>query len=138
MSAERAVSPWGTEPILSDLEAMMWRAEADPRLRSTGIFVDLLDHAPEWNRLLEAHRWAVALVPRLRQRVVDDQSGMNSPTWVIDDDFDLSYHLRHVRLPASGTFNEVLAIAQTSAMTPLDRARPLWVATLVERLADGS
>ena len=31
---------WGTDPTMNDLEAMMWRAEADPRLRSTGIFVD--------------------------------------------------------------------------------------------------
>jgi diacylglycerol O-acyltransferase / wax synthase len=137
MSAEPGETPWGIEPTLSDLEAMMWRAEADPRLRSTGIFVDLLDRAPEWNRLLAAHKWAVALVPRLRQRVVDAPVGINSPTWVMDGDFDLSYHLRRVQLPAPGTFDQVLAIAQTTAMTPLDRARPLWEATLVEGLSDG-
>ena len=137
MSGERRESPWGVEPVLSDLEAMMWRAEADPRLRSTGIFVDVLDRAPDWDRLLRAHEWAIALVPRLRQRVVDDAIGINSPTWVLDHDFDLSYHLRRVRLPAPGTFDQVLALAQTTAMTPLDRARPLWEATLVEGQSDG-
>jgi WS/DGAT/MGAT family acyltransferase len=122
---------------MSDLEAMMWRAEADPRLRSTGMFVDRLDRVPDWDRLLAAHRWAVELVPRLRQRVAEDPIPINSPTWEPDPSFDLDYHLRRVRAPEPGTFDQVLSLAQASAMTPLDRARPLWEATLVEGLADG-
>jgi WS/DGAT/MGAT family acyltransferase len=122
---------------MSDLEAMMWRAEADPRLRSSGVFVDLLDRVPDWDRLVAASEWAVALVPRLRQRVVEDPLRLNSPTWVLDRDFDLSYHVRRVRVPAPGTFDQVLELAQASAMTPLDGARPLWEAVLVEGLADG-
>jgi WS/DGAT/MGAT family acyltransferase len=129
---------WGADPVMSDLEAMMWRAEADPRLRSTGIFVDRLDHAPEWGRVVAAHEWATQLVPRLRQRVRADSSPLGSPTWELDPDFDLGYHLRHVRVPEPAGFDEVLAIAQTIAMTPLDRARPLWEATLVQGLADGT
>jgi WS/DGAT/MGAT family acyltransferase len=137
MNAEAEVLEWGTEPVMSDLEAMMWRAEADPRLRSTGIFVDLLDRVPDWDRLVAASEWAVALVPRLRQRVVEDPLGLNSPTWVLDGDFDLSYHVRRVRVPEPGTFDQVLSMAQAAAMTPLDPARPLWEAVLVEGLADG-
>lgn len=122
---------------MSDVEAMMWRAEADPRLRSTGIFVDRLDRVPDWDRLIAAHRWAVELVPRLRQRVAEQSIPINSPSWEPDPGFDLDYHLRRVRAPEPGTFDQVLALAQASAMTPLDRARPLWEATLVEGLADG-
>lgn len=129
---------WGADPVMSDLETMMWRAEADPRLRSTGIFVDRLDHAPEWGRVLAAHEWATELVPRLRQRVREDSSPLGAPTWELDPGFDLAYHLRHVQVPEPAGFNEVLAIAQAIAMTPLDRARPLWEATLVEGLADGT
>jgi diacylglycerol O-acyltransferase len=129
---------WGTEPAMSDLEAMMWRAEADPRLRSTGIFVDRLDHAPDWDRLVAAHEWAVRIVPRLRQRVVESPLPLLSPTWELDPGFDLAYHLRRVRVPEPGTFDQMIALAEVSAMTPLDRARPLWEATLVEGLADGS
>lgn len=129
---------WGTDPTMNDLEAMMWRAEADPRLRSTGIFVDRLDRVPDWDRLWAAHEWAIQLVPRLRQRVCEDASPLTSPTWEIDPGFDLAYHVRRVRVPEPGTFDQVLAIAQATAMTPLDRARPLWEATLVEGLADGT
>lgn len=134
---EREVAGWGVEPEMSDLEAMMWRAEADPRLRSTGIFVDRLDRAPDWDRLVAAHEWAVELVPRLRQRVSEDPLGLNPPVWATDTGFDLSYHLRRVRAPEPGTWDQALELAQASAMTPLDRARPLWEATLVEGLDGG-
>jgi diacylglycerol O-acyltransferase / wax synthase len=130
-------SGWGTEPVMNDLEAMMWRAEADPRLRSTGIFVDRLDRAPDWARLRAAHEWAVGLVPRLRQRVHDDPLSLSPPVWALDPNFDLDYHLRRVNVPAPGHWEQVLEIAQTAAMTPLDRARPLWEATLVEGLQNG-
>jgi diacylglycerol O-acyltransferase / wax synthase len=130
--------PWGTDPTMNDLEAMMWRAEADPRLRATGIFVDRLDQAPDWDRLVAAHEWAVQLVPRLRQRVQDDLSSISPPVWEVDDGFDLTYHLRRVRVAEPGSFDQVLTLAAASAMTPLDRARPLWEATLVEGLSDGS
>src|ERR1700760_819664 len=46
-----AASQWGAEPVMSDMEALMWRSEASPRLRSGGVIVDLLDSTPEWDRL---------------------------------------------------------------------------------------
>ena len=128
---------WGVDPSLNDVEALMWKAEASPKLRSAGVFVDLLDREPDWDRLVAAHEWAIGLVPRLRQRVVDDPLRIGPPTWVLDPGFDLGYHLRRVRGPEPGTFDQVLTVAQSLAMSPLDRARPLWEAVLVEGLADG-
>jgi WS/DGAT/MGAT family acyltransferase len=134
---EAPATEWGVDPTLNDVEALMWKAEASPRLRSAGVFVDLLDRTPEWSRLVAAHEWAIGLVPRLRQRVVDDPLRIGPPTWVIDEGFDLGYHLRRVRVPEPGTFDEALTVAQSLAMSPLDRARPLWEAVLVEGLTDG-
>ena len=136
---EQAVSAaqWGVHPALNDVEALMWKAEASPKLRSAGVFVDLLDRAPDWQRLVAAHEWAVELVPRLRQRVVEDPLRVGPPTWVLDQGFDLDYHVRRVRAPEPASFDDALTIAQALAMAPLDRARPLWEAVLVEGLADG-
>jgi WS/DGAT/MGAT family acyltransferase len=122
---------------MSDLEAMMWRAEADPRLRSTGVVVDVLDHAPDWERLVDAHAWAVQLIPRLEQRVVEDPLRLGAPAWARAREFDLEYHLRRVRVPEPGTLEQLLTIAEGLAMTPFDRARPPWEAVLVEGLAGG-
>ncbi len=48
---ERQPCDWGAEPAMSDMEALMWRSEASPRLRSGGVILDILDKAPDWDRL---------------------------------------------------------------------------------------
>ena len=121
---------------MNALEAMMWRAEVDPRLRSVVMIVDVLDTAPDWDRLLAAHDWATRFVPRLRQRVLEPW-GWGAPAWVPDRDFALSFHLRRMRLAEPGGMRELLDQAALSAMTPFDRSRPLWEALLVEGLAGG-
>lgn len=126
----------GTPGEMNPLETMMWRAEVDPRLRSTVMIVDVLDTAPDWDRLVAAHEWAARVVPRLRQRVLEPW-GWGAPTWVADHDFTLPFHLRRLRLSGAGTMRDLLDQAALSAMTPFDRHRPLWEAALVEGLDDG-
>jgi diacylglycerol O-acyltransferase len=121
---------------MTDVEALMWRAEVDPRLRSDGVVLDLLDHAPDWDRLVAGHEWGTRLAPRLRQRVVEDALHLGPPAWV-STDLDLGYHLTRVRLADGAGFEEVLEIAAALHMAPFDPARPLWQATLVEGLPDG-
>jgi diacylglycerol O-acyltransferase / wax synthase len=117
----------------------MWRTEADPRLRSTGVVLELLDRAPDAGRTRAAHEHATRAFPRLRQRVVEDPLGLAAPRWVVDADFDLDYHLRTVRLPAPGTLQQVLDLAQVLHQAPFDRQRPLWEAVVVEGLeGDGA
>jgi WS/DGAT/MGAT family acyltransferase len=76
-------------------------------------------------------------VPRFRQRVVEPTLGIGVPAWVVDPEFDLHYHVRRVRLPDGATFADLLATAEQIAMTPFDRARSLWEATLFEGLPNG-
>ncbi|MDQ3850977.1 MAG: hypothetical protein M3296_10245, partial [Actinomycetota bacterium] len=123
---------WAPSRSMSPFEALMWRIEADPRLRSTITVVYLLDCAPDWERLVAAHEWASRLVPRARQRVVEPPLGLGMPTWVVDDEFDLSFHLRRVRLPEPGTLRQLLDLVQAEAMASFDRSRPPWRASLVE------
>jgi diacylglycerol O-acyltransferase / wax synthase len=128
---------WGTEREMNGVEALMWRAEADPRLRSTICGLEELDTTPDWDRFLAAHEWGTRLVPRFRQRVVEPALGMGVPAWVVDPDFDLHYHVRRVRLPDGATFADLMSAAEQIAMTPFDRARALWEAVLFEGLPDG-
>ncbi len=128
---------WGGPAEMSAFEAVMWRAEVDPRLRSTTTSVLILDRAPDWERLVAGHRWVVKAVPRFRQRVVDPALGIGNPVWVEDPDFHLDYHLRRMRLPEPGSERQLFDLAQTMAMTPFDKARAPWEATLVEGLESG-
>lgn len=128
---------WGTAREMSEFEALMWRAESDPRLRSTMLGLYVLDREPDWDRLVAAHEWGSRLLPRFRQRVVDTPLQLGRPAWTTDPDFDLAYHVRRVRLPDPGGFDQVLELAEQVAMTPFDRARSPWEAVLVEGLEGG-
>jgi diacylglycerol O-acyltransferase / wax synthase len=128
---------WGTSREMSEFEALMWRSESDPRLRSTVLGLYVLDCVPEWDRLLAAHEWGSRLLPRFRQRVVDPPFHLGLPAWTTDPDFDLTYHVRRVRAPDPGGFDQVLDLAEQVAMTPFDRARSPWEAVLVEGLEGG-
>ncbi len=128
---------WSASVEMGPMEAMMWRAEADPRLRSTITTVEILDRVPDWDRLLAAHDWASRIVPRFRQRVVEPPFGLGSPTWVTDAEVDFAYHMNRIRLSGPGTMAQLMAEAQSMAMRPFDRARPLWEAALVEGLEGG-
>ena len=136
-AAWHRASQWGREPRMNELEALMWRSERHPRRSSTLCAVMMLDCAPEWERLRAAHDWASQLVPRMRSRVLEPAAPVGPPAWVPDAAFDLDYHLRRVQLPEPGGMPELLTFAQGAAMTPFDRQRALWEATLVEGLPDG-
>ena len=128
---------WGGPAEMSAFEALMWLAEADPRLRSTTTSVLVLDLEPDWGRFHTDHRWLADAVPRFRQRVVVPAFGLGNPTWVDDPDFDLDYHVRRHRLPAPGRERQLLDAAAILAMTPFDKAKPPWEATLFEGLEGG-
>ncbi|HVP02253.1 MAG TPA: wax ester/triacylglycerol synthase family O-acyltransferase [Solirubrobacteraceae bacterium] len=128
---------WGTARYMTPFEALMWRIEEDPRLRSTMTVVYLLDRAPDWDRLAAAHEWASRLIPRFRERVIDPPLALARPTWVVDDDFDMRAHLRRVQLPEPGSMRQLLDLVAADAMGSFDRSRPPWEASLIEGLADG-
>ncbi len=130
-------STWGQSRRMSAFETLTWRIEVDPRLRSTITIVDLLDQAPDWQRLVAAMDWGSRTVPRFRQRVVEPALPLGPAVWSTDPDFDLAYHLRRVRLPQPGTDRALLDLAQALATVPFDRQRPPWEATLVEGLDGG-
>jgi diacylglycerol O-acyltransferase len=128
---------WNANRRLTPFETLMWRTEVNPMLRSTGVLMEVLDSIPDRERVVAAHEWGSRLLAPLRHRVVTDALGIGSPRWVVDKDFDLSYHLRFVRLPEPGTLDQAVEVAQALAMAPFDRSRPLWEAVVLDGLADG-
>jgi WS/DGAT/MGAT family acyltransferase len=76
----------------------------------------------------------LSLVPRYRQRVRSVPGLLAAPVWVDDPDFDLAYHLRRSALPRPGSEHQLLDLVSRLASRPLDTARPLWEAYLVEGL----
>ena len=128
---------WSRTPELTGFEALMWRAEAEPRLRSTVLVVEVLDRDPDWERFVAACDWASRVVPRFRERIVAPFLGAGTPYWEVDPDFDLHYHVRRRGLHDGATREDLFTLAEQTAMTPLDPSRPLWEATVVGGLPNG-
>jgi diacylglycerol O-acyltransferase len=119
-------------------DALFWYAEtALPIFRPIIAGLYLLDRQPDAARRETAHDAVIAVVPRLRQRVVEPASLLGMPQWVEDAHFDHSYHVRHLSVPAPGTVRELLDITAALFATPLDRERPLWEAYWIDGLQDG-
>src|SRR3954470_12020473 len=125
------------ESRMSDADALMWSIEKDPLLRSTITAIAVLDGPPDRERFLDKMARATRLIPRLRQRAISSPLVPAPPRWVVDQNFDLNYHLRWVKSPEPGTLRTLLDMAAPIAMQGFDRARPLWEFTVVEGLADG-
>ncbi|MCU0267193.1 MAG: wax ester/triacylglycerol synthase family O-acyltransferase [Acidimicrobiales bacterium] len=122
---------------LSANDTLMWVMERDRRLRGTATTVMVLDGPVDHGRLAERMERVSRLFPRMRQRIVETPAGIAPPRWVVDDQFDLAYHLRRAAVPAPGDLRSVLDLAQSFAMTAFDKERSLWEYTLLEGLEGG-
>lgn len=132
------VAPRRLPRRMTATDALFWYAEsALPIFRPIIAGLYILDRAPDRKRLERGLRAALALVPRLRQRVVEAPWHIGLPEWSDDSHFDASYHVRHLSLPAPGSQRQLLDFVATLFATPLDRERPLWEAYWIDGLADG-
>jgi len=74
-------------------------------------------------------------LPRLRQRLAWVPI-YNSPVWVDDADFDVSYHVRQAALPYPGDDAMLKGLTARLASEPLDRNKPLWEFWIIEGLQE--
>ncbi len=126
-----------SERRMTDVEALMWNLEKDPRLSASIANITLFDRPPDPDRLRARLERAVTMIPRLHQRVVPALGRLAPPEWRAEEDFDLDYHLRWTALPAPGTLAQLLDLATTHVQRPFDRTRPLWEFLVIENLEGG-
>lgn len=120
-------------------DAILWRIEHDPVLRSTVTAVCRLDRAPDADRLRRRVQEVVGREPRLRQVVAEPPFGLGPPRWRPAPEVDLDDHLRWIRLPAERSgFDDVLELAAHQTMAGFDRTRPLWELTVVDDVDGGA
>ncbi len=125
------------EQSMSDHEALMWNIEKDPWLNPNGGAVVILDRPVDPSQFRRRIRRAVAITPRLREKVAPGLGRLSPPSWVPDPEFDLDYHIRELRLAEPGTDRQLLDLVSRLYEEPLDRTRPLWRFVLITGLSDG-
>jgi len=107
---------------MGDADTLMWNIERDPHLRSPIVVLLVLDKAPSWKRVLERLKRSTRLIPRMRQRVVEPAVRVGPPAWSADPDFDLSHHVKRVRLPKGSKMRAAMEIAARAASSIQDRS----------------
>jgi diacylglycerol O-acyltransferase / wax synthase len=122
---------------MSDHEALMWNVEKDPWLNPSGASLTLLQGTVDADHFRRTMRRAVAKMPRLYERVVPGLGRLAPPAWVPDPEFDIDYHVRHLRLPKPGTERQLFDLAAQLYQEPLDRTRPLWRFVVIDGLRGG-
>jgi diacylglycerol O-acyltransferase len=122
-AADREMTPFDT---------VLFRGDADPHTRALLSVAYVLDRAPTREQFVATFDRASRMILRMRQKVVAPPVPLFLPSWIVDPDFDLGYHLRFGRLPAPGGLRELMEAAQAEVVTPLEPDRPLWEAVLLE------
>ena len=89
----------------------------------------------DYGQLVALIEQCLPQVPRYRKRVLPVPGHLARPVWVDDPDFDLTYHVRRSALPRPGNEEQLLDLVARLFSRPLDHARPLWEAYLVEGLS---
>jgi WS/DGAT/MGAT family acyltransferase len=59
------------------------------------------------------------------------------PEWVVDDNLDIDYHVRHSALPQPGTDEQLMEVLQRLHCGLLNRDRPGWICQVIEGLEGG-
>ena len=120
---------------MSESDSVLWHIERDPLLRSTITSVWFLDTTPDRTRMDAVVERIVANIPRLHQRVIDEQPGVAPPRWADDPHVDVDYHYTWARLPGRRPGRrQVLDHAQRMGARAFDKDRPLWELCVVEGL----
>jgi diacylglycerol O-acyltransferase / wax synthase len=120
------------EAHISPVDAFTLTLEKDPVLRATIVAVATFDRSPDWDVLVDRVDRATRLVPRFREKLIRPPFGVAPPRWVVDAEFDLSLHLRRIRLAEGAGFTGVLDLARAVGADAFDHDRPLWEFILVE------
>nr|WHV03932.1 putative wax ester synthase/acyl-CoA:diacylglycerol acyltransferase [uncultured bacterium] len=73
-------------------------------------------------------------MPIFRTRLVRVPGQIDRPYWVVDQNFDVEFHLRHIALPEPGDWRQLWIQVARLHSRSLDLSRPLWEAYVIEGL----
>lgn len=75
-------------------------------------------------------------IPSFRRKLMHTPFYIDHPVWVEAGEIDLDYHIKHARLPAPGTVEQLRVLIQGLHSLTLDRDRPLWQFYIIEGVED--
>jgi len=95
--------------------------------------------SPDFDPLQAAHdRFGamIGLAEPMRRKLVQVPFQLDHPYWIDDREFDLDFHIRHLRLDSPGDIEQLADEVAAIVGRPMDRTRPLWEVYVIEGLAN--
>ncbi len=89
---------------------------------------------PSYDEVLSELERRLEGLPHFRRHWVNVPLGLGRPRWADDERFRLTYHLRHVALPAPGSAEQLQNLFGRVMGQPIDHERPPWEMWMVEGL----
>lgn len=77
-------------------------------------------------------------IPALRERLSGNRWDLDHPSWVADDDFDITRHVRRIALRSALDRAELTTLCGRLGALPLDRRHPLWEMWVIEGAGGGA
>ncbi len=87
-----------------------------------------------YERLVEHLASRVHVAQSFRSRLVTVPFDLGNPYWVDEPNFDLEFHVRHLSLPAPGSWRQLCKQVARLQGRPIDLARPPWEIYLIDGL----
>ena len=87
-----------------------------------------------FKQVIESFERRLNKFPMFRSRLVHTPGDIDRPYWVADANFDVEFHIRHIALPQPGDWRQLCILVSRIHARPLDMARPLWEAYIIEGL----
>src|SRR5690554_3292223 len=94
------------------------------------------DGKVRFKSLIKHFERQIKKIPLFRTRLMQSPGGFTRPYWIVDDNFDVEFHLRHIALPHPGDWRQLCIQVARLHSRPLDMSRPLWEAYVIEGLKD--
>ena len=74
------------------------------------------------------------MAPIFQRKLINMPFDIANPIWVMDEDIDIEYHIRHVIVPPPANRNTVDKLVARLHSSLLDRSRPLWEMHILDGL----
>ncbi|MET4926185.1 wax ester/triacylglycerol synthase family O-acyltransferase, partial [Streptomyces sp. PSRA5] len=117
-----------TTELLAPLDLAFWHLESPDHPMHLGALAvfEAPPGAAADEALLDLLATRTAAVPRLRARVRDVLLPVGGAAWIVDKDFDVRRHVRHLALPPGDFAEETARLAGELMERPLERGIPPW------------
>lgn len=128
--------PMAKSERLSSIEAAYYYLDG-PNVAHEGLAYAILEGELDYKAYSKRFERILAVAPRYRQRPVTAPFHVALPAWEYDPNFDLRYHIQHVRLDPPGTDEQLHEWVESIQNSRLDLQRPPWRTYVVHGLTGG-